>query len=156
MNLESYLRERKRKILAPYLMCGYPSAGHRGRAVGDRAVDVAGHLLALPGVDERAHHVGGVGRIAIGHAGLQGVRVAGREGVQRRPGRAGDEQDEGCHQQQWREHEGLAGEHAQLSRARCLASCTRTCSGAVPPGTLRAFREPRRLSTSNTSWAIDA
>jgi len=39
----------------------------------------------------------------------------------------------------------------QFNRARCRSICFRTCTGAVPPSTLRALSEPFKVSTSNTS-----
>ena len=64
-------------------MLGDAAADHGLGAVGDRAIDVARDLLALAGVDERAHHVRGVGGIAVRHTGerrardVDGLVVAG-------------------------------------------------------------------------------
>ena len=44
--------------------------------------------------------------------------------------------------------------HAAVSRTRCRAICACTCAGAVPPSVPRAFRLPRRLSGSNTSFSM--
>ena len=44
--------------------------------------------------------------------------------------------------------------HAAVSRARCRAICACTCAGAVPPSVPRAFRLPRRLRGSNTSFSM--
>ena len=76
------------------------------------------------------------------HAGQLVWRVGGR------PGAGAAQPGELQHPQPGLHGSSLTPSAAQPSRARCRATCARTCAGAVPPSVLRALSEPRRLSTS--------